>query len=336
MTPRILAVLLGLLLWGGGAVGQDRPPEDDLFGGGDPVVPDEAARDEGLLGEGSGDAPRENRGLLDGDRLQIGGMLYLRFLVRFDQDTSGGKDRWSTFSNPNLLDLYLDGRPNDRIRAYVRGRLAYDPVAGYPKSYLEGYQEAKAVAEALGEELPALPDLNTPDPALDQLWLNFDIGRAVWITLGKAPVRWGATRLWNPADLVNASRRDPLDFFDPRGGVPLIKIHVPIESLGWNVYALGLMDEAQTVEGMGGAARLEMVFSTVELGLSAAARKGRDVLAALDLSAGIGALDLTGEVGFTFLTATGDARAGVLAEDVHLQAALGLSYGIRYGDEDTL
>ena len=33
---------------------------------------------------------------------------------------------------PNLLELYLDGRPSDRVRAYVRGRLSYDPTTGQP------------------------------------------------------------------------------------------------------------------------------------------------------------------------------------------------------------
>ncbi|MFH1531258.1 MAG: hypothetical protein ABIK09_11080 [Pseudomonadota bacterium] len=329
-------LIIALLLLSFPAAAQDRPAEDDLFGGGGPIVPDEAVRDEAIFGEESPGEVKENRALLDDDRLQIGGMLYLRFMAQFNRDQSEDGDRWSTLSNPNLLDVYLDGRPNDRIRAFVRGRLSYDPVAGYPASYREGYDQAREMAEAIGEEIPGLPDRNKPVAALDQLWIKFDVARRVWLTIGKAPVRWGTTRLWNPADIVNATRRDPLDFFDQRGGVPLIKLHIPIESLGWNIYLLGLMDKAQTVEGVGGAARLEMVFSTVEVGLSATARKERDVLTALDFSAGIGDFDLTGEVGLTALTHSKGLRPGVLHDDLHLQASLGLSYGIRYGDEDTL
>ena len=330
-------LVVATLLLASPAAAQDRPDEADMFGsGGGPIVPDEEVRDDAIFGEEGTGKVKENRALLDDDRLQIGGMLYMRFMAGFLQDQSGEKDRWSTLSNPNLLDVYLDGRPNDRIRAFVRGRLSYDPVSGFPPSYMEGYQEAKTMAEAVGEEVPALPDLNGPDATLDQLWLKFDVARRVWLTIGKAPVRWGATRLWNPADIINASRRDPLAFFDQRGGVPMIKVHVPIESLGWNVYLLGLMDQARTVEGLGGGGRLEMVFSTMEVGLSATARKDRDVLTALDFSAGVWDLDITGEVGLTALTQSKELRPGVLHDDLHLQASLGLSYGLRYGDEDTL
>jgi len=331
---RATLVALALLL-AAPATAQDRPDEAEMFGDG-PIVPDEDARDDAMFGENGTSEIKENRGLLDDDRLQIGGMLYLRFMAQFNQDESGEEDRYSTLSNPNILDVYLDGRPNDRIRAFVKGRLTYDPVAGYPRAYEEGYEQAKEMAEALGEDVPGLRDLNKPSAGLDQLWIKFDVARRVWFTIGKAPVRWGTTRLWNPADIVNASRRDPLDFFDQRGGVPLIKLHIPIESLGWNVYLLTLMDRAETIEGMGGAARLEMVFSTVEIGLSATARKDRDVLTALDFSAGVWDFDITGEVGFTALTHTKGLRPGVLHDDLHVQASLGLSYGIRYGDEDTL
>jgi len=301
------------------AAAQYKPDEEALFGG------EEEAED-----------AVENRALLDEDRLQLGGMLYLRYLARVNEVPEGTDDPWSALSNPNLLDVYMDGRPNDRIRAFVRGRLTWDPVSGLPPSYEDGFAQAREMARAVGEEIPGLPDLGEPDAVLDQLWLKFDAGRRVWFTVGKAPVRWGATRLWNPADIVNATRRDPLAFFDQRTGVPMVKLHVPIESLGWNVYLLGLMDGAETLEGVGGAARVEMVFSTMELGLSATARKDRDVLAGLDLSAGVWDLDLTGEVGLTALTRSKDLRPGVLHDDLHLQAALGLSWGIRYGDEDTL
>jgi hypothetical protein len=29
---------------------------------------------------------------------------------------------------PNLLDVYLDARPVERVRAFASGRLAYDPT----------------------------------------------------------------------------------------------------------------------------------------------------------------------------------------------------------------
>jgi hypothetical protein len=56
--------------------------------------------------------------LLDRERLQIGGMMYLRFMAFQFQD-----DQAPDVGNSNLVDLYLDARPSDRVRGYVRGRL---------------------------------------------------------------------------------------------------------------------------------------------------------------------------------------------------------------------
>jgi len=147
-------------------------------------------------------------------------------------------------------------------------------------------------------------------------------------------VKFGATRLWNPADIVNTSRKDPLDFFDARTGVTAVKVRVPLTDEGLNLVVLALLDKASAVEQVGGVARLEAVLSTVELGLSAAARRGSDVSAALDLSAGLGDVDVTAEVGTTFLTHTTAHRAGLVADDVFVQASLGLSYTFVYNNDD--
>ena len=299
------------------------------------LVPDEAVRDRDLLGARAGETrvSDEHQELLEKDRLQVGGMLYLRAAVTIPQAEDAADDRYSTLSMPNLLDVFLDGRPNDRVRAFARGRLSWDPAAGYPKGLTDALATMAQVVPA-GTPVPTLPDPNEVHATLDQLWLNFDVARAVWVTVGKQPVRFGVTRLWNPADLANATRKDPLDFMDLRTGVTAVKARVPLTDDGLNLVLLGTLDDADAVEAVGGVARLEAAFSTVEVGVSAAARRGADPRAALDLSAGVGDVDLTAEVGTTVWTHTATHRAGLLADDVAVQAALGLSYTFVYHDDD--
>jgi hypothetical protein len=300
--------------------------------GGNEFVPPEKERDQDLLGEDA--TPgflSERRDLLDTDKLQIGGMLYLRFASNFYE---GDMDD-PTFSSPNLLYLFLDARPNDRIRGFVRGRMAYDPLTtgsqpGGPR--IESFPMAGGTVE---------PDRF--DVSLDQLWLKFDVKRALYITIGKQPIHWGTTRMWNPVDVVNSTRRIPLALFDERGGVYSLKLHVPIEKLSWNIIGLLLLEEVDAWDKAGGALRLETVFSTVELSLTGMVKqdKGADgsdyVLpkVALDLSAGIWDFDLTGEISMSFLDETrNDPLFTAGQREVLLQASAGLSYTGKYSADD--
>ena len=58
--------------------------------------------------------------------LQIGGQIYLRTQSTALQGDY--PDRW-TLSAPSLLDAYFDARPNPRVRAFILGRMSYNPTA---------------------------------------------------------------------------------------------------------------------------------------------------------------------------------------------------------------
>ncbi|HIA01500.1 MAG TPA: hypothetical protein EYN66_06255 [Myxococcales bacterium] len=238
------------------------------------------------------------------DKLQLGGLMYMRMRASI---TDGTRIDDHKMSMPNLVDLYLDSRPNDRLRGFVRGRLNWDPTI----------DESAPLNEA--------QDIKQLSVLLDQLWLKTDIGRELFITIGKQPIRWGTTRIWNPVDVVNGSRRVPLSLFDERTGVAMVKLHLPIESLGWNFYALTLVDEVETLDEIGLAGRAELVFWNVELGLTGAWRKDVDPKAGIDISAGVLDMDLTAEVGMTFED-----------ELPTLQVSAGMEYGVRYSESDAI
>ena len=297
-----LAVCVWGPSWAQGA-NEKRPSEDDLFGPA-PSAPVEAAKPSAPApGSTSEDrdtqqmeAPRlTNRfdsNESSADPLKVGGTLYLRGFASMNLGDSFDKVH---FSAPSLVDLYLDARPNERIRGMAVGRLTYDPTvsatAGSPFSSLSSLGAGTtASATAVAPSNPAV--------ALDQLWLNFDIARTVFVTVGRQKVKWGVGRLWTPTDFLNATFRNPINPFDLRLGINAVKLHVPVESLGWNFYGYGLLDNAgpaNMLGNLGGALRAEFVFPFVEIGLGGAWVKGRRPRYALDISAGLGPIDVYAE-----------------------------------------
>ena len=293
-----------------------RPDEDTIFGNAPPTAPAaprapepspaaaDARETEALNGKLSDDAFQAGRA--QDDPLRIGGQLYIRGIVQ-------GNDRnifaRSSVSLPTLLDAFLDARPNDHLRAMILGRLIYDPL-----------QTSIAIPGLTSTTPPANPTI-----VLDRAFLSFDIARAVFVTVGRQHVRWGTAHVWNPTDFLASTRRDPLAQFDARVGVSMAKVHIPIEALGWNFYAVGLFEQTQrpgtlgaggsgsvllpqtgnnvygtsgvgnVLHDIGGAIRGEFVVGHTELGIDGLAQRGRVPRLGADVSTGIGPVDLYAE-----------------------------------------
>lgn len=280
-------------LFGGGPTPSNRPSEDALFGGG----PSADAADAGAAATVSTGNSRDDEALRGGgqskfdtgdeksDPLRIGGTLYLRGQASITEGTPFGEN---AFSAPMLIDNYLDARPSDRVRGFVLGRLRYDPTLVASNTTLG--------APGLGAQ-----GAQNPAVSLDQLWLRFDIAQRIYFTVGRQKVRWGVGKLWNPTDFLNQTPRDPLAPFDLRPGINAVKVHVPIESLGWNFYGLGLLDNAgpaNIIGNLGGALRAELLIWKAELGLSGVWVNKRTPRYGIDLSMPIGPIDIYGEVAF--------------------------------------
>lgn len=258
----------------------------------------------------------ENKELLEKDRTQIGGFFYTRNGLGYSQGT---KISDLSLSTSTLMDTYIDSRPSDRLRAFVRGRVSYNPLAdvGTSVSALAGpMMNAFGSSSCTGEVCPSLVEA----------WTKFDIARRVFVTLGKQPVRWGATRIWNPVDVVNTQRRNPLALFDERAGVPMLKLHAPFDAfLRSNLYGIVLLDNAVALDKLGFAGRYEFLAGPAEVGLSALARSGADTKVGADISSSVGDIDVAAEFG------------AVLAHgDFRWQAAADVSYTWAYADDDNL
>ncbi|MDQ3265992.1 MAG: hypothetical protein M3Y59_20460 [Myxococcota bacterium] len=261
------------------------PPsgEDEEESPGEPDARDAVFGEVGDTQSGSGEdenaaALTTSESLMD-DPLKIGGLFYLRSVTELGSTRPVGEPQQLAVATgaPMLLDLYLDGRPNERLRAMVLGRLLYEPM--------------RSVTD------PA--NLN-PSVTLDQLWVNFDIAKRVFVTAGRQRVKWGSGRLWNPTDFLTPPRLNPLAPFDERIGTDMVKLNVPLPDLATNLYVLGLVNtrgpEKQPLQ-FGTALRGEVVVLGAEVSGTAVFIQGRGPRYGIDLSTAVGPVDLHAEVG---------------------------------------
>jgi hypothetical protein len=334
---------------GGTAWAQARPSEESIFGGTAPApaapevdagAPPEAdggqpppppppvesapgappaaaatpeGRDQVLLGTpSSGEVQHLSDYQAPDNPLQIGGQVYLRAQSSAQQGKA--PDKWS-LSAPSLLDVYLDARPNPRVRAFVLGRMSYDPTV--PPDSAVTTTNMGTQGAFTGSSVTGFTTFNAsrgPSSLLDQLWIRFDIAERVFVTFGKQHVRWGTGRFWQPTDYLHLQKRNPLDVFDARGGTSMLKLHVPWESRGWNFYAFAVADEGAststapvsnsgfgssgtTLQQVAGGARAEIIIFDAELGLDVLAKHGQKPRFGIDLSTGIGDFDVYADVG---------------------------------------
>ena len=298
-------------LFGGapdGGAGAARPSEESLFGGasdaGTAAAPGQEPRE--LDATPSSDAFASGR--VKEDPLRIGGLFYTRAFLQASQDQPFDQSRVSL---PTLVDVYLDARPTDQLRAFVLGRMTYDPFLS---------------ATVGGTALPGIPaSTNASNPAvlLDQAWLAFDIARSVFVTVGRQHVKWGVGRFFAPTDFLASQPRDPLALFDARLGVTMVRAQIPWESAGWSFTAVALFEPTQNVGGgysgsssvenpggaginptetgallrdVGGAARAEFAFKNGAFGLDGLVQRNRAARAGADVTMSIGDVDVYGEV----------------------------------------
>lgn len=310
-----------------------------------PMVPER----EDLLGARTGVVDRMMDRLSDqDDTLDLGGRLSLQL---FYGALSEGALKDFPVNSPSFLDFFADTRPNERIRAFVSARLTHDFTIDSSSTDFLGQPQVRSRM------------------ALDQLWVKFDLWRKLWITAGQQRVRWGVGRLWQAIDFLNPQRLNPLAFFDLRLGVGMIKAHLPIESLGWNFYAILNLDSLQSASDLGGAFRAEFVLGPSELALSFAKQGDGPYRLGFDASVAVWLFDLKAELGLQrglrtpFLSGTpnpdpmediltpdpgpdcdplpvpvtfGGVNVGCRANEWIPQLVLSAEIAIKYTDEDTI
>jgi len=360
---------------------EDRPSEQDIFGGSStatpapaapttsaptaagaggpaatpsPAAPVPPAAADATLSAGGGNA-RDQENLGGGDvkflsdyvapenPLQIGGQLYLRM-----QSTAyGGQwpQDWS-LSAPSLLDLYLDARPNPRVRAFILGRMSYDPTLPLSTPTINTGMTTMMSGGALSAGNPTgFSTFSTgrgPNTLLDQMWIRFDMYQKVFVTAGKQHVRWGTGHFWQPTDYLHQQKRNPLDVFDARGGTTMLKVNVPWEEKGWNFYGFAIAENPNaptpTIGEVAGAFRIEGVIAGVEVGADTYLRRHEDPRFGFDISTGIWDFDVYGDLairpGSDFLHDFPQYGNFYTFDGYETQAVAGITYSHKYNDND--
>jgi hypothetical protein len=302
-------------MFGDSEVGEEESREDDMFGDDSTAGPPSAATFGGdLLSD------------LD-DALEVGGDLFSRAQVAWAEDRSLAE---ATLTAPSFLGAYLDVRPSERVRGFGRVRLDYD------------FTVEPGSTDVFGQPREPLQLL------LDQAWVKFDLGQIVYVTAGRQSIRWGTGRFWNPSDFVNQRTRDSLDFFDTRTGIDLLKVHVPFEEFGWNLYVLGVFGGVDVIKETGLAARAEILLGEMELSFSTLLRNDAPLKLGADVSLGLWVFDLKAEAtlqrGLDVPRYEGevDLPAGTLPEAVdsdyewYARIVTGGDVQIKYSDQDTI
>lgn len=233
---------------------------------------EEASREEDLFGS-SDDATETPNALADIEHkikqadheLAWGGFLFLQLNYTLPKNSALDTQR---LSSPSLLDLFMDARPDPRVRAYARARLNYDLTLPDVAQNTMTQDLVSSVPNLLG-----LRNQSATSMQLDQLWVKFDLAQSLFLTIGRQRIRWGSNRFFNPTDFLNAAQINPIALFDARLGVDLIKLHMPLERLGWNLYMIAILGQATTLEDIGSAIRAELLIMNAELALSFVARR---------------------------------------------------------------
>ncbi len=307
MKRLILSAILGLAV--SGALAQERPSENDLFGedAATPTATPAPATGKGKALSAKGDSE---------EGLQIGGTLSSQadFFVQ-----NGVAFSDNSAANPNILFLYLDSKLEADSRVFARGRLFYDPTG-----LSGGSPNVANLTNPYGFGSGTSDNLNT---SLQELRVSANWAHKVFFTLGRQKVKYGTAKFFNPTDFLNSQ---PFNFFlpsDERPGVDMVKMHLPSGTA--NFYAAGLVGNPSSGNPSGGYFRGEWgynglagVLGSGEISLSGYLPRNQPGRMGFDLSQEVGDLDVYFEGGL------GQNSAGEW-KDV---TSVGAGWTVRYGD----
>jgi len=315
--PVIIAITL-LTFTSRSALAQQEAPQGTDFQTSDSLMEPPEVLPEASEGEGTITAAPPRAGeeeIQQKDILTMGGFFYQRAeVISFEGSPTPGDAVQPLL--PALADVYLEAKPSNEMRGLIRGRLIFDPLD------------------------PVLS--RTPQAFLNQFWFQFGVAKRVFVTLGRQNIKWGSARLWTVTDFLQNPNPDPLNTYDLRTGVDMVKVVVPWEEMASNLVVVATADlrgPADHPLRYGGAVRAEVALGLSELALTAAFQQGRRPRYGLDWSVGLGPVDLQAEL--ALVRDTGGARLWELAgtdfverpfDGPQVQGSAGASMQFRLGD----
>ncbi len=175
----------------------------------------------------------------------------------------------------------LNDGEND-FRPYIIGTLFTDLRL---PSDVKGFGSFEVLHEAREDQT---------DFSMKELFVDFNIGRAVYFRTGKQVLQWGRCYLWNPTDLLNIDKQTFITRIGSREGTYGVKVHVPF---GTKVNMYGFADtfKADDVSEIAGAYKLEFLAGNTEMAFSVWGKDGYNPVYGYDFSTRILDIDIVGE-----------------------------------------
>ncbi len=166
------------------------------------------------------------------------------------------------------------------------------------------YQPFYAGLSGEGSAYAAKPvDLSSPSYSMNELHYSFDLGKKLFLRLGKQLLAWGPSRVWSPVDFVNASKADAFSSIDLRQGKSGLRVHLPMGS--YNAFIFADFSRAVSDGAVGNpidttllAARVDGAIGGFELGLSGLLAAHEQDRLGLDFSGDLGGSAVYGELAF--------------------------------------
>jgi hypothetical protein len=163
--------------------------------------------------------------------------------------------------------------------------------------------------------------LDSPSYSLGELYYGFDIGKRLFVRVGKQLLAWGPSQVWTPVDFVNRERADAFSSVDLRQGKAGLKLHLPLGKANAFLFTdFSDLISGSTVkdpaESLTVAGRLDATLAGFEFGLSGYAGPAVQAKAGLDFSGNLFGSAVYGEAAW----APADS-----SHDASLSASLGIS-----------
>ncbi|MEN9354756.1 MAG: hypothetical protein RL318_2081 [Fibrobacterota bacterium] len=136
---------------------------------------------------------------------------------------------------------------------------------------------------------------DTTSFALREGFVDFEVGKVVWVRAGKQVIQWGRGLLWTPTDLVNVEGKSLVPRAGALEGTTGLRLLVPLGAQA-NMTGFVNLTRVTDADSLSGALRLESVVGPVEVAASGWAKPDRPHALGLDASTGVQGIDLQGGV----------------------------------------
>jgi len=260
--------------------------EEDLFGA-----------ETALVAEATPEPAAPPDGLLQSETVKIGGQFNMEIAASGDPQDSLEP------STDLSLTLFADARPDDKLRVFVKGELAY-------------------------------PFADSEDYVLKEAFADLTPAEGLFLRAGKQTANWGVGYFFSPANLLNLESVDPENPEAELTGPLAAKLHLPRG--GDNYYLYVLLDDAAAGGPAVLAPKAEWVRGNAEFGLGGLWQQDAPWALMATLSATLGEIDFYGEAVLrgdedrTFIVSDAAAPLGVAVEtrpdELFPQASIGFSW----------